>query len=180
MFVRLDGFLSGLRRRLPFGFGFLAGEPHRERRSFALFAFHGDLSALNLRQFLHQREADADALILPAGGAIRLPEPVENMRQILLRNAHAGVFHQQDEFIALLLRAQIHPPSCRRELQGVEQQIEQNLFEFVAIRENRDQLWSNPGFESDPFVVGDLSRGAGQAFEEVGQLQRLALDLHVA
>src|SRR6185369_8264856 len=71
-------------------------------------------------------------------------------------------------------------PARRRKLQSVEQQIEQYFFQLVAIRENSAQLRSHPGFELDPFVVGDLPGGAGHALDEVGQFQRLAFDFHAA
>ena len=80
----------------------------------------------------------------------------------------------------MFLRAQVHPPARRGELQGVEQQIEQDFFQLVAIGENGAQLRGHPGFELDPLVVGDLPGGAGQALDEIGQFQRLAFHLHAA
>ena len=36
------------------------------------------------------------------------------------------------------------------------------------------------GFQLEPFVIGDLPGGAGQALDELGDFQRLAFDFHAA
>ena len=111
------------------GFGLHIRQPHREGGAFALLAFDEGFAALDFGQFLDQRQADADALILPLGRAVRLPEAVEHERQVLFGNAHARVGNAEHKFLALLLRAQRHRSAGGRELKRVEHQVEQQRWQ---------------------------------------------------
>ena len=71
-----------------------------------------DLAALDLGQFLDQRQTDAHALVLALGRTVRLPETVEDEGQVLRRDPHAGIGHAEDKFVRRAFRRAI--PLARR------------------------------------------------------------------
>ena len=52
-------------------------------------------SAVELDQFLHQRQPDAGALVRAAAALFDAVEALEHARQFLGRNAHAGIANGQ-------------------------------------------------------------------------------------
>ena len=139
-----------------------------------------DFSGLDLGQFLDQGQSDADALVFAFGGTIRLPEAVEHEGQVFFGDSHAGVGKGQDQFFALFFGAQRDPTAGGSKLERVENEVQQNLFELVAIGENRAQPGVHIGFQLEPLVVGDLACGAGQALDELLDLDRLLFDFHAS
>jgi hypothetical protein len=68
----------------------------------------------------------------------------------------------------------------RGELQGVEEKIQGDLFELVAIGKNVAKLGVGMGFKRDVFFAGHLADGTGDAVHEIHDGQRFGLDLQPA
>ena len=83
-------------------------ETHDEDRARALGALDLDRAALEFDQLLHEREADADALAGTAG--ITLVEAVEDVRELIARDAGARV--GDDDFSRAVLSHACHAQRC--------------------------------------------------------------------
>src|SRR5947209_13719831 len=67
----------------------------RERAALAYRAVRGDRAAEQLRDLPADRQAEAGAAVLSAGGPVRLLERAEDGLQLLLRDADPGVAHPE-------------------------------------------------------------------------------------
>ncbi len=115
-------------------------ETHGEDRARALGAVDLNRAALQLDEFLHERKADADALAGPAG--ITLIEAVEDVRELIARDAGARV---RDNDFGRILRdgaadADGDGAAARRELERVGEQVVDDLLDHLAIEIQRDAL----------------------------------------
>ena len=117
---------------------------YRECAAPTRLASHADIAAMQLDQFLHQREADAAALEGAPAGAFDAAEALEQMRQLFGRDARAGVMHA-DLSVAAVGRGLNSDAdlALEGELEGVGEQVENDLFPHVAIdidrlRQRRD------------------------------------------
>ncbi|GJE41573.1 hypothetical protein AEGHOMDF_0739 [Methylobacterium soli] len=99
-------------------------------------ALDADAAAVEMRQLLHQREADARAL---EAAPLRTRHPVEALeqaRQLRLGNAGSGVAHRQAGLP--VRRFQRHPDPAREgELEGIRDQVEDDLLPHLAVDEDR-------------------------------------------
>ena len=59
-------------------------QSHGERRPRAQLTLHGNRAAVHLHQFLHQRQADAAALVTPPPRTLHAAEPLKQVRQLAL------------------------------------------------------------------------------------------------
>src|SRR2546426_646282 len=82
-----------------------------------------DTAAVELDQVLHERQPEAEAAVGPRGGAVLLPETVEDERENVGADAPARVAHHDLDVRADALEVDLHPPSLRGELHRVHQQI---------------------------------------------------------
>ena len=91
---------------------------------------------MDLHQFLDQGQADAAALVRARLGLPDLLEPVEDARQFLGGDAYARVAHR--EFREAVTRDQLDANRpVQRELEGVREQVEDDLFPHGAVDEHR-------------------------------------------
>src|SRR2546427_10906730 len=90
------------------------GQLHDERRALSLArALGGDTAAVELDQVLHERQPEAEAAVGPRGGAVLLPETVEDERENVGADAPARVAHHDLDVGADALEVDLHPPSLR-------------------------------------------------------------------
>ena len=94
----------------------------------------GDVAAaaVQAREFLHECEADAGALVGPRPNAFHAPEAFEEQRQVRVLDPDAGVGHGQPHVIAGIVERQRHAP-VERELQCIRQEVEDDLLPHVGI-----------------------------------------------
>ena len=64
---------------------------------------HRDLAAMQLDQFLHQRQTDSRAFVRAGARAFHAMKAFEDLRQLLFRNAGPGIAHGQDDRLILRL-----------------------------------------------------------------------------
>src|SRR5207253_7812811 len=104
------------------------GEPerqaHGERRAGAVAAaFRGDPAAVELDEVADEGQPEADAAVHTGHRAVRLPEPVEDVRQERGGDAHARVADYEPRLVADAIDTHAHTAARRRELDRVGQQI---------------------------------------------------------
>ena len=76
----------------------------------------------------------------------------------------------QDKFLVLLFARAIRPAARGREFQRVEDEVQDDFFQLVAVRQHGAEGGIDEGFQPQPFVFGHLPRGAGQALDEFRRL----------
>src|SRR6478735_8616816 len=108
------------------------GYAHPERRTLPVLTLDSNASPVQPGQLLHKRKANARAFV---GSPFRTLHPVkalEQPRQLIRRNAGAGVGDRKLEMAVLLSQGHLDG-ALERELEGVGKKIENNLFPHLAI-----------------------------------------------
>ena len=109
---------------------------HGKSGAAAFLAGNGDVAAVETSQFLDERQPDARPFMRARPTVLDAVEALEHAGQVCLGNANAGVGHLQLDAIAA--PAQFHRnPALERELEGVRQQVEENLLPHIPIDEHR-------------------------------------------
>src|SRR5256885_4456868 len=110
-------------------------EPSRkiERAPLSDRAFSPGLSSHQLHQLLRNGQSQAGSPVLARDGSMGLSESLENLRQLVLRDADASVSHRESEQAGLLTDRVLLDPqdylASFGELDGVADQIDQDLME---------------------------------------------------
>src|SRR5215470_1018753 len=135
-----------------------------KRAALAVLALDRYGAAVQLDQLLDQREADAGALVRAAMGTRNAMETLEQLRQLVRRDACAGIAHGELEMRIRL--SQPHLDFAREsELKGVRQKVENDLLPHLAI--DVDGLGMRRAIDEEP-QSSLLDRGA----EDAGELCR--------
>src|SRR6185436_16410811 len=96
-------------------------------------AVDGNRSPVHLDEVPRQREPDAEPAELARRAGVRLPEALEDVRQVLGGDADAAVLHADHDRPVVAPRAQRDSAARRRELDRVRQQVPQDLLQPIAI-----------------------------------------------
>jgi hypothetical protein len=104
-------------------------QPHGERRPHIQPAFDIDRSTVQPDQFVHQCQPDAGAFQSPAALAFDAVEAVEDVRQLRLGDADAGVAHRQYGRL-----------SIRRRIQADLDPAREGVFERIGNQIENDPL----------------------------------------
>src|SRR5437667_8865102 len=96
---------------------------------------------------------------LPGARFVRAVEPVENERQVILRNANAGVANSSDGFVAIGLERDGNTASGWRVFDGVVDQDEKQTTQRMGISVDEDRFIGN--FAADVNQLGVAKRLAG-------------------
>src|SRR5262245_16487771 len=108
------------------------GQADDERRSFALpFALDARRAAVQLRQLTHDGEAEPQSAMSSGGGRVRLTKTVEDVREKVLVDADPCVAHRYLHMRIDARQLHQHPPAFRRELDGVGQEVPDDLLQAV-------------------------------------------------
>src|SRR5437763_2472190 len=119
-----------MRWRSRLGFDARYRQREVERRPLSRLALRPDLSAVRLDDALGDRQAEARA---EARGALRLPVGVEDVLQILVRDARAGVADDEEHLAVVARGAAGDAAARRRELHRVADEIREHLRDAVVI-----------------------------------------------
>ena len=114
-----------------------AGCATRERRCRAELAVDRRRAAVQLDQLLHQRQPDAGALVRAAARALDAVEALEHARQLVGRDADAGVAHAAARRGRRPRAAGRRCVPSKRELERVGEQVEDDLLPHVAVDVDR-------------------------------------------
>ena len=103
-------------------------QPEGEARAAAqAFRVRAHPSAVQLRERTHNREPEPEPAVLPRRRAVGLPETVEDVRQKLGRDAYPRIRHLYQRLAAFGPHARRDAPALRRELDGVRQEVPDDL-----------------------------------------------------
>ncbi len=134
---------------------------------------------MQAHQFLDQCQADAGAFVGAARRALDAVEALEHARQFVLGNAGAGVLHRQARHAGMFAQRHRHA-AVQRELEGVRQQVEDDLFPHVAVDEDR----LGQRLQIDRVLQAALGHGrlehAGQVDRQAREIDRDVAGLHAA
>ncbi len=155
------------------------GQRDGERRAAVRRAVDGDRAPVQAHQLAHHRQPDSAALTRSRPRPLHAVEPLEQARQLVGRDAGAGVGDRQ--LRRAPVGAQPDPDAALEgELHGVGQQVEDDLLPHVPV--DVDRL----GQRRDVHVVLDAhplhrrAEDAGQLGGVRGQVDRLEVGLHPA
>ena len=145
-----------------------------ERAALARALSTADRAAVQLDQLLHQRQADAGALVGAAARALDAVEALEDVRQLLGGNAGAGVAHRQLDAHCPVLPHGDGDLALERELERVREQVEDDLLPHVAVDVDRlgerravdDQRRARPARSAERKLLASSAVSA----REVGRL----------
>ena len=129
--------------------------------------------AVQRDQLLHQRQADAHAALQTVGRRRSLDEGFEDVAQQLGIHADPGIAHLHHRHAAVAVRRHIHRAAGQRELEGVGQQVVEDLLHAHGVAAHPHVLRANGD-------VVALSRCGGPhrlhaMVHGFGQVQRLQL-----
>ena len=108
----------------------------------------------------------------------RLGHPVEALgdpRKVGRGNADSRVGYSQTGGIALNAGSDSHPPPLGGELDGIIDQVDQDLDQSVAISEHQGETRRHLGGERDPFRVGLGPHDRQHSLQHVPKRDRLKL-----
>src|SRR5262245_5107653 len=108
-------------------------QAERERRAHPQLTLHPDLSTVQLDELPTQRQTQPSALHLLVSRP-HLPELLEHRLLILRSDAHAGVADRDFNQAVLWHRPDLDPPTFRRELDRIRQQIQHDLADLPLVR----------------------------------------------
>src|SRR4030042_1522613 len=111
----------------------LDGQPHGEGGPVARRAFDGDGAAVGLGYPATDAEAKPGPALDAASGLVYSVEAVEDVRQVLRGDAHAGVADPQLDLLAVHPPAGGDPAARRRVLDAVVQEVEKELQQQVLV-----------------------------------------------
>src|SRR5947209_2891619 len=107
-------------------------DPYDKRAALTFAAHDARGAAMQPAELLYQREADASALERPGARVLQSMEPLEDPRQLALRDAAAGVVHRQLYVIATPREGHADL-AVECELERVRQQVEDDLLPHVPV-----------------------------------------------
>jgi hypothetical protein len=88
---------------------------------------------VRLDEALDEREPEAQPAVRARRRHVRLPEALEDVRQEFGRDALALVFHLDARRAVLPADAHAHAPALARELDGVVQEVPEDLHQTRAV-----------------------------------------------
>src|SRR5947207_2818612 len=121
----------------------------RERRPGPDLTLHPDPAAMQLDKFPAQRQPEARPFRLLVRGP-HLTEFLEHRVVILRRDADARVRYRDLRRPVHYACSHLNPPALRRELHGVREQIQQDLFHLALVRVDLAHAFIDLALERDP------------------------------
>jgi hypothetical protein len=115
-------------------------EHHSNGRSPPKLAFGLDAAAVHLGDMFDDGETKTGAAELATARLIRSIKTLEDTRQIGLAYADPGVTNNQRDLVAMLLRLQTDLAAGSRVLQGIIEQVVENLLQACLVRANARQV----------------------------------------
>src|SRR3954468_9275527 len=125
-------------------------EGYLEGRSLPLaFARRGHRAPVRLDDVPDDRETETEAAVVPRRSAVFLGEPVEDVGQESGIDSGAGVAHLDDGVPAGAADGERHAPSHGSELEGIRQEVPQDLLESRSISRNQTDRPIDVGVDDD-------------------------------
>lgn len=125
------------RRARPAGSPVGPGQRHQHPGALSRGAGHVDQALVGADEFSDDGQADAAAG--DPGGRLAAPESVEDQRQLGGGDTGTGVGHPEFRAAPGRPGPECHPPTGRGELEGVSQQVHDDLAQPRRVRKDRDR-----------------------------------------
>ena len=139
-----------------------------------------------VEQALTNGQTQARATKLACGGAVSLRKKAEYLAQGLGRNAHARVLHDHANAdlvrVGPLANDAEHDFTARRELDGVAQQVDQDLAQAQRVTAQNESaiLGRQANLEGETFGLGRLPKHQQRALHQIAQIEVNGFKLEVA
>src|SRR4030095_8635406 len=131
------------------------GQLHPKGGALALArALAGHGAPVKLGEMADERQPDAEPALGARAAAVALPEPVEDERQELPIDADAAVADHDLQVRVDALKGDLDPASLRRELDGVHQEVPDNLLDPVRIAAERSRIGVDERLQPEPLGLG--------------------------
>ena len=124
------------------------GDGEGKRAALAGRALYPDPSAMHLHQPARDRQAQPGALVLAADPALTLLKALEDPLGVFRWNTDAGVADGDAQLGTLAFRHDAHATRFR-ELDGVAQQVQEDLLELGAVRKDAADLCGDGSAQLD-------------------------------
>src|SRR5215471_13440072 len=139
-----------------------------EGRALADLAGQPDLAPVQLDKLPRERKPEPGALVSARPIAAHLAELLEHRRLVLRGDADSGVAHGNRDFSLALAEVDRHLPAFRRELDGVREQIQNDLPHLSLVSDHLTHVPVDSECEPDGVPGGALAHEAETAFEGSG------------
>ena len=149
-----------------------------EGGSLAELALRVDGPAVQLHQLLHQGQADTGALEAAAARTLHAMEALEEPRQLVRRNAGAGIADLQFDRAAVRREPENNLDlSIQSELEGVGEQVQDHLLPHIVIDVDALGERGAAHVESEAGLFHGGLEAGGELGRELGQVGRLIVGL---
>ena len=138
------------------------------------------LAAVHRRQRLDERKPQPRAFLRAHMGAFGLFERLAQPLQIVLGDADAAVGDRDGDAHVAALDAQIDPAAARRELDGVGEQVDEDLLNRALVGEDVAAFARHRHGERDALAVGGDLHEAQRLAGDVLQIERLLAEIELA
>ena len=150
------------------------GQQQSEGTAHARHAADHDRATEQRGQVARDGQPQAGAAITAVGGAIGLAEGLEDRLLLIRSDADAGIAHGEGQVLVVLPRHAEGHAATVSELEGVGQQVAQDLFGTLAICEQHlRQLALLLDLETQTALAGQRYEYITQAFEQARQRRAL-------
>ena len=154
---------------------------HGEGRALALAGALGpDAAAVHLDELLDDGEPQAQAAVPPRRAGVGLAEAVEDVREELGLDAHAGVDDADLDVRVDPLQEHLHLAALGRELHGVGEQVPDDLLEPGEVAGDGAGERIEHLVDADALGVGRRHDGGEGGLDDLGELQPLDVEAEVA
>ena len=155
---------------------------HRENASTAEPRLRRERPAVGLHDPLRDRQpkAEAAALRRTRPNAVRAPEAIEDVRQIVRRDPHPGIAHDDRDLVVRTARHRhLHATAARRVLDRVRHEVEQQLAQARAIA-HHDRVLERRHRERETRILAEDHRGLVDLAHQRLDLDRRAMDVEAS
>ena len=132
-------------------------------------------SAVQRHEALHQREPDAHATSRRPSRALRLRERLEDLLEEVRLDAGAAVADTKLQVAMVVPERDVHGPGRRRELQGVREQVSDDLREPCRIRVHPERCRGGVEPEREPTLLEGRANVLARAADHLACVKATAL-----
>src|SRR5207244_930681 len=140
------------RQRAPSG-GLADREPDEERRAAALGALDPDAASVRLGDMAHDREPEPRAAPAPDARLVDLVEALEDAVDLRPRDADPVVLDRQHDRLPVAPRPHDDGFALAGELDGVVQQVDEQLAKALLVAADRRQVARDGTLERHPLAI---------------------------
>ena len=131
---------------------------------------------MQLHQVLDDGQPEAQTTEAALRTRVLLPKPVEHVRQELRRDAGAGVVNHDRRLGAGALQPQLHAARLRRELDGVRQQVPDDLLQAIGVARDGADALVDDRVDADLLRVGRRRHGFDRLAHDIWQADLLDVE----